>query len=56
MVFIEGPDELLEEGRGVTGGLRDNYPPAAFHLTMVQPSVTDLITDVRAGRSRKVDQ
>lgn len=37
---------LLRKARGVTGGLDDNYPSAPFHLTMVQVSTTDLISDV----------
>lgn len=37
---------LWRKAGGVTGGLDDNYPSTPFHLTMVQVSTTDLISDV----------
>lgn len=37
---------LSRKAGGVTGGLDDNHPTAPFHLTTVQASTTDLISDV----------
>lgn len=39
---------LSKKARGVTGGLDDNYPSTPFHLTMVQASTTDLLSDVHS--------
>lgn len=38
---------LSRKAGGVTGGHDDNYPSTPFHLTTVQASATDLISDVR---------
>lgn len=38
---------LSRKAGGVTGGPDDNYPSDPFHLTTVQASTTDLISDVR---------
>lgn len=46
---------LSRKAGGVTGGLDDYYPSTLFHLTTVQASTTDLISDVQSC-SRKVDQ
>lgn len=39
---------LSRKAGAVTGGLYDNYPSTPFHLTTVQVSTTDLITDVHS--------